>query len=131
MKITKEARRSARNLLKACLVEGRLDSSRVRSVVAKVAAAKPRDYLGVLESFRAQVAAEIESTRAVVECATDLDSANRYQLEKGLSKKYGRDISLEFHVRPELLGGIRVKIGSDVWDGSVKARLEALQAALA
>ncbi len=131
MKITKEARRSSRQLLKACLVNGRLDESRVRAVVSKVAAAKPRDFLAILESFRGLVAAELESARAVVESATELDSANRHQLEIGLAKKYGRQITLEFSVKPELLGGIRVKIGSDVWDGSVKARLEALQASLA
>lgn len=131
MKITKEARRSARQLLKACVNNGRLDESRVRAVVAKVSAAKPRDYLGILESFRAQLAAELEKSVALVESANELDSGNRYQLEKGLSKKYGREIALSTRVRPELLGGIRVKIGSDVWDGSVKARLDALKAALA
>jgi F-type H+-transporting ATPase subunit delta len=131
MKISKEARRTSRQLLRACYVAGRLDDARVRSVVDKVAAAKPRDYLAVLESFRSQLATDIENSRAVVECATELESAQRYQLEKGLAKKYGREITLEFKLRPELLGGIRVKIGSDVWDGSVKARLEALQASLA
>ena len=41
------------------------------------------------------------------------------------------DLILTGQTRPELLGGIRVKVGSDVWDGSVKARLESLKASLA
>jgi F-type H+-transporting ATPase subunit delta len=49
----------------------------------------------------------------------------------GLNAKYGRHLALDFKITPELLGGIRVKVGSDVWDGSIKARLEALKNALA
>ena len=130
MKISKEARRSSRQLFKACLVDGKLDESRVRSVVSKVAAAKPRAYMGILNNFSSLVRAEIDRQHAVVESATALDVGTQGNLKVSLSKKYGRELSLEFQVRPELLGGIRVKVGSDVWDGSVKARLEALKASL-
>ncbi len=130
MKISKEARRSSRQLFKACLVDGKLDESRVRSVVSKVAAAKPRAYMGILNNFSSLVRAEIDRQHAVVESASTLDAALQSSLKTSLSKKYGRELSLEFQVRPELLGGIRVKVGSDVWDGSVKARLEALKASL-
>jgi F-type H+-transporting ATPase subunit delta len=130
MKISKEARRSSRQLFKACLVDGKLDESRVRSVVSKVAAAKPRAYMGILNNFSSLVRAEIDRQHAVVESATALDAGTQGNLKVSLSKKYGRELSLEFQVRPELLGGIRVKVGSDVWDGSVKARLEALKASL-
>lgn len=130
MKISKEARRSSRQLFKACLVDGKLDESRVRSVVSKVAAAKPRSYMGILNNFCSLVRAEIDRQHAVVESATTLDAGLQNNLKVSLSKKYGRELSLEFHTRPELLGGIRVKVGSDVWDGSVKARLEALKASL-
>jgi F-type H+-transporting ATPase subunit delta len=44
-----------------------------------------------------------------------------------LNKKYGKDLSTEFVVKPELLGGMRVRVGSDVWDGSVRNRLERLR----
>ena len=66
-----------------------------------------------------------------VESATPLSDDMRYQLKAGLAKKYSHELTLDFHVKPELLGGIRVKVGSDVWDGSVKARLEALKNQLA
>ena len=128
MKISKEARRSSRQLFKACLVDGKLDESRVRSVVSKVAAAKPRAYMGILNNFSSLVRAEIDRQHAVVESATALDPSLQSSLKTSLSKKYGRELSLEFHVRPELLGGIRVKVGSDGWDGSGQARLEALKA---
>lgn len=131
MKISKEARRISRQLVKTCMVDGKLDDSRVRSVVAKVIEAKPRAYIGILENFQRLVAAEIDRNKAIVESATALDDATRASLQSSLTQKYARPLALEFQVNPELLGGLRVKVGSDVWDGSVKARLEALQNALA
>ncbi len=130
MKISKEARRVSRSLYRACVADGKLDESRVRLVVNQVAASKPRAYLGILHNFRNLVATELSRSVAVVESANELDSATREQLQSGLSAKYGRKLSLEFKTTPDLLGGLRVKVGSDVWDGSVKARLAALQAAL-
>lgn len=130
MKISKEVRRTSRQLFRACLVNGRLDDSRVRLVVNKIITGKPRGYLAMLDSFAALVRHEVENQRAVVESATFLTAEIQSNLKASLSQKYGRDLSLEFHIKPELLGGIRVKIGSDVWDGSVKARLEALKTSL-
>lgn len=130
MKISKEVRRTSRQLFRACLVNGKLDDSRVRLVVNKITTSKPRGYLAMLDSFAALVRNEVESQRAVVESATFLTDDIQKNLKASLSEKYGRELALEFHIRPELLGGVRVKVGSDVWDGSVKARLEALKASL-
>ena len=130
MKISKEARRTSRQLFRLCIADGKLDESRVRTVVNGVATSKPRGYLGILDSFSRLVANEVDRQRAVVESATQLTPAIAVELQASLSKKYGRVLSLEFKVDPELLGGIRVKVGSDVWDGSVKARLEALKNSL-
>jgi F-type H+-transporting ATPase subunit delta len=130
MKISKEARRSSRQLFRACLVDGKLDEARARDVVGKVAAAKPRGYLSILENFCRLVRGEMERQVALVESATELSNDMRFQLKAGLSKKYGRELTLQFQTNPSLLGGIRVRVGSDVWDGSVKARLTALQSQL-
>ena len=131
MKISKEARRSSRQLFRVCLVNGKLDESRVREVVSKVAEAKPRGFVAILEAFSKLIRAEVERQQALVESATDLDATLRQQLQQSLNAKYGRELSLQFSVKPELLGGIRVRVGSDVWDGSVKARLETLRSQLA
>lgn len=131
MKISKEARRTSRQLFRACIVNGKLDETRARSVVALVTEKKPRGFIGILENFARLIRGEVERQNATVESATPLSDDMRYQLKAGLTKKYGREITLEYQVVPELLGGIRVKVGSDVWDGSVKARLEALKNQLA
>ncbi|MCB1228314.1 MAG: F0F1 ATP synthase subunit delta [Verrucomicrobiales bacterium] len=131
MKISKEARRASRQLFRLCMVDGKLDETRVRQVVEKVGASKPRSYVGILNSFAHLVRSEVERQRAIVEHATDLDDSMKEQLRRSLSQKYNRDLQLEFVLKPELFGGVRVRVGSDVWDGSVKARLENLQAQLA
>ena len=131
MKISKEARRTSRQLFRVCLVDGRLNEQNVRTVVSKVSASKPRGYIGILDNFARLISAEIERSKAIVESAAELDAATRTNLQASLNQKYGRTLELEFHLNPELLGGIRVRVGSDVWDGSVKARLEALKNALA
>lgn len=131
MKISKEARRTSRQLFRACIVNGKLDEARARSVVALVTEKRPRGFIGILENFARLIRGEVERQNATVESATPLSDDMRYQLKAGLTKKYGREITLEYQVVPELLGGIRVKVGSDVWDGSVKARLETLKNQLA
>lgn len=131
MKISKEARRSSRQLFRACLADGKLDESRVRLVLSQVAASKPRGYIGILTNLQRLITSEVERSSAKVESATELDSATRADLQSSLTRKYGRPITLSFQTQPELLGGIRVQVGSDVWDGTVKARLEALKAQLA
>ena len=131
MKISKEARRTARQLFRLSLVNGKLDESRIRDVVQKVVTSKPRGHHAILHSLLKQVRSEVENQRAMVESASPLDAAMQANLKASLSKKYNRDLSLEFNVKPELLGGIRVKVGSDVCDGTVKARLESLKAQLA
>ena len=130
MKISKEARRTSRQLFRACMADGKLDDSRVRTVVSTVASSKPRGYIGMLDAFARLVAHEVDRQRALVESASALTPATQSDLQASLSKKYDRQLTLDFSVNPELLGGIRVKVGSDVWDGSVKARLEALKASL-
>ncbi len=130
MKISKEARRTSRQLFRACMADGKLDEARVRTVVSSVSQSKPRGYIAILDAFARLVANEVDRQRAIVESATELTTSVQSELQSSLSKKYARPLSLEFHVNPSLLGGIRVKVGSDVWDGSVKARLAALSASL-
>jgi F-type H+-transporting ATPase subunit delta len=51
-------------------------------------------------------------------------------LQQGLTRVYGPGLNTSFIHRPALIGGMRIKVGSDVYDGSVQARLAALEEAL-
>ena len=122
----REARKSARSLFRSCMVDGKLDASRVRAVADTLASEKPRGYLAVLQSFSRLVRLELERRHAVIESAAPLAESAMNQLRADIARAHGDDLTFDTVVHPELIGGLRVRVGSDVWDGSVRARLEAL-----
>lgn len=130
MKRSKEAMRTARQLLRSTYVDGKLDGERAKMIVGKVKEVKPRGYLQVLEAYLKLVRMELAKRHAVVESAVALDGATEGQIRGDLARTYGGDLFFEFRVDPALLGGMRIRVGSDVWDGSVKGRLTRLADAL-
>ena len=56
-----------------------------------------------------------------------MESTISSELVANLKRKYGGDLTTEFVVNPQLLGGLRIRVGNDVWDGTVRNRLERLQ----
>ncbi len=131
MKISKDARKLSRDLFQKSFVDGRLDDSRVRVIAAKVAETKPRHYMEILKDYQRLIRLEVEKRNAVVESAATLDKKTSEQLEKSLRAKYGKELTAEFKVNPDLIGGLRIKLGSDVWDSTVRGRLDRLQNQLA
>jgi F-type H+-transporting ATPase subunit delta len=127
MKLNKEIRQLSRKMLQASFTDGQLDSGRITSLVDSLVTQKPRNYVDVLKNYRRLLRLELEKRRAIIETASDVDPRIRSQIEANLKSKYGHDLSTEFHVDPQLLGGMRIRVGSDVWDGSVRNRLERLQ----
>jgi F-type H+-transporting ATPase subunit delta len=127
MKTTKRARREARRLYRACVVDGLLDEGRARQVVERVAAARRRGGLAILSHFQRLVGLDRVRHSAVVESATSLAPDIRASVETGVARAYGPGVSTSFAENPALIGGMRVKIGSDVYDGSVRTALLALE----
>jgi len=126
MKSRKEALRLAKKIFAASLKDGQLDESVVRKVVAKLSETRPRGFLEVADAYWRLVRLEVEKNRAIVQSAVALDEPTKADLVTDLKKKYGPQITTEFSVDPALLGGVKIRVGSDVWDGSVKNRLERL-----
>ncbi len=126
MKVSKDALRAARQLMAVTLVDGRIDEQRAKKIVSAIGEKKPRNYLGILTAYQNLLRLEVEKRSAVVESAQALSPEVSEQVTKGLKGKYGDDLTAEFKTNPDLIGGMRVKVGSDVWDGSVKARIDRL-----
>jgi F-type H+-transporting ATPase subunit delta len=127
MKINKQAKREAKQLFRYCLVSGLLDENRVRNVVQYVVAAGHRDCPAILSHFRRLVRLEIVRRTATVESAAPLPPDLQAAIEAGLKRRYGPGLSTTFGHRPALIGGMRIQVGSDVYDGSVRAGLAALE----
>jgi len=126
MKLSREARRQARELFALTIVDGRLDTTRLDTVFGGVAEKKPRSYLQILKELARLVRLEVADHHAVVESATPLEPEKVREFEAGLKARFG-ELTTEFRRNPALIGGLRVQIGSNVWDGSIQARLEAIK----
>jgi F-type H+-transporting ATPase subunit delta len=127
MKISKLARREAKELFRCCLINGLLDDNRVRRAVQEVLAAKPRGYVAILSHFQRLVRLDIARRTARIESAVALPADLQSSVQNSLSRVYGPGLSISFSQNPSLIGGMKIKVGSDVYDGSVQARLAALQ----
>jgi len=127
MKISKQARRDAKALFRSCVNNGTLDEGRVRQAVTAVIAQKPRGYVAILSQLQRLVKLDLDRRTARVESATELSPEQKSLVDVELNAKYGAGLNLTFLQNPALLGGLRIQVGSDVYDGSVHARLEALR----
>jgi F-type H+-transporting ATPase subunit delta len=127
MKISKQARREAKQLFRSSLVNGLLDENRVRQIVQRVLELKPRGYIATLSHFQRLLKLDLERRTAKIESATALAPQVREQVQANLAKVYGPGLNLVFTENPALIGGMRIKVGSDVYDGSIQNRLTALQ----
>lgn len=127
MKISKKARREAKQLFRSCVVNGQLDESRVRTAVQAVAQQQPRGYLAILSHLHRLVKLETHRRTASVDSAAALSPALQASVQSNLTKLYGAGLQFEFTQKAALIGGLRVQVGSDVYDGSIQSRLAALR----
>ena len=102
--------RTTANFLRVMLRNGRLQ---------EIVAVKDR-FESELETRRGIVSAEITSAR-------ELGEADRSELQSRLEKLTGKTVNLNFNVDQAIIGGVVTRIGSTVYDGSVRTRLENLK----
>ena len=102
-----------KNLLNVVIDNGRL------SALPEIAA-----------QFRALVNAQSGSSDAVVYSAFPIEPAALADVAATLEKRFARKLNVSVELQPELIGGIRVVVGDEVLDTSVKARLEQMKVAL-
>ena len=126
MKVSKVAAATARRLFGLCQTSGRLDETKLRTVVARLIESKPRDYRAVLVALQRLTRLDADRRRVTVESAVALDDASRQRVVDGLAKAHGPNLTISYTVNPELIGGLRIRVGNDVLDGSVQGRLTRL-----
>jgi F-type H+-transporting ATPase subunit delta len=127
MKINKEIRQLSRQMLRASFTDGQLDQGKIASLVQSLIVKKPRRFLDILQNYKRLLRLEIEKRHATIESASQLSPQNSSEILAKLKKKYGDDLTIDFRTDPTLLGGMRIRVGSDVWDGTVRNRLQQLQ----
>jgi F-type H+-transporting ATPase subunit delta len=127
MTISKSIKREAAQLVKLCRVAGVLDDDRVRQVARHVSAARLRKSPALLSQFLRLVRLDRAQHTANVESATPLPADLRMATEASLRRMYGPGLMISFTDQPSLIAGMRIRVGSDLYDGSVLAKLAALE----
>ena len=131
MKLTKEVRKVSKELFQASFTDGLLDPGKVRGFAAQIVAGKPRHYVDILKNYHRLIRLELNKRHAVVESATALSGDTSETVLRDLKSKYGEGLTTDFRVNPDLIGGLRIRVGSDVLDGSVRGRIDRLDQELA
>ncbi len=127
MKISKQARRDAKSLFRSTQVNGVLNEDKARQAVDLVLAGQPRGYVGILSHFQRLLKLDFDRRAALIESVTALDEAQQNSVKATLTSRYGTGLNFTFTQNPALIGGMRIKVGSDVFDGSIQSRLAQLQ----
>jgi F-type H+-transporting ATPase subunit delta len=130
MATNKRVRRTARQFFRLCLVKGSVDDQRVRQVVERVIRSRRRGVLAMLQEFQRLVRLDRERHLARVQSAVPLPEPLRADLVAAVTRAYGPGLDTSFAENAALIGGVRLQVGSDVYDGSVRARLDSIEAGL-
>jgi F-type H+-transporting ATPase subunit delta len=112
------------------VVEGTVDEGRIRTVVTRAIASRRRGVTALLAEFQRLVRLDRERHSARVESAVPLADEIRADVIAGVTKTHGAGMHASFVENPALIGGIRIQVGSEVYDGSVRARLNAIDSRL-
>jgi F-type H+-transporting ATPase subunit delta len=127
MKIDRHARQSAKKYFRACVrPDGSFDEQGVRDIVNLLVAQKPRNYLPILTRLLRLVELAVEERAVRVESAAPLPDQGA-SVFAGLERRFGPASRTTYAQNPALLGGLRIRRGSNIWDGSLSSRLERLQ----
>lgn len=112
------------------LLTGKAGQVTIRLAELAVAGFGGRSFDDALIRLVELAAARRERQLAYVTVAAPLSEADEEHLAAALSRMYGRQVAVRLTVDPELIGGIRVKVGYDLFDGSVLRRLNDARGAL-
>ena len=130
MKVTRRVQREAKQLLRLCTSNGELNEDRARAIVKRIGEGRYRNCAALLFQLRRLIKLNIARRSAQVQSAVALQTDTRQTLSDRLQRLYGPGLSTSFEETPALIGGMRIKVYCDVYDGSVKGALDRLEARL-
>ena len=130
MKIDRHSRQSAKKYFRACRrPDGSVNENSIREIVQLLVDQKPRNYLAVLSYLYRLIELAIEENTVRIESASPLADRGASVFAR-LEQQYGPASRTSYEENPTLLGGLRIRRGNNIWDGSLSGRLDRLQQAL-
>ena len=120
-------REFARRLVSLSLDEtGQVSEERVRAILESLRGRPPRNLKQLLKNYLRLIVREIRKSEAVVEHAGEIGPVEIQEIERALSRRYGRTITSVLRATPALIAGVRVSVADDIFDASVAGHLERL-----
>ena len=130
MKIDRQSRQAAKRYFRACRrPDGSIDETALRGYVQVLSEVKPRNYIVIMTQMSRLLELAIEESSVRVESATPLADRGA-SIFADLDRQYGKATATAYEHNPALLGGLRIRRGNNIWDGSLSGRLDRLQQAL-
>jgi len=130
MKIDRQSRQPPKKYFRACRnPDGSVNEQSIREIVQLLVDEKPRNFLPVLTQLYRLVELNLEESTVRVESATPLADRGA-GVFSSLEQTYGPAARTSYEENPALLGGLRIRRGNNIWDGSLRGRLNRLQQAL-
>ena len=112
------------------LLGGKASPITINLVSFVVGAGRARDLPAIIDRVVERAAAERKHVVAEVRSAVELDARRREKLARALSQNLGLDVEVKVIVDPSVIGGVSVRIGDTVIDGTVRHRLDQLKEGL-
>lgn len=126
MKVSKASKEFATRVFRMCTENGALNEEKLSKSISFLGQNRPSDYVGVLTELKRLVRLDVDKRTVYIESAKQLSSAEASRLQTSLTKKHGEGLIFHFAINPELIGGLRVRIGSQIYDGTVLSKINRL-----
>jgi len=130
MAADKQSRLLAKQLFKMSVVDGTVSPDRVAGVLGWVEKHSPRHPLAILRTYHRYIATELAKSRALVEHAGPVSDATLKLIESAMTQKYRRPVAAVAEANGQLLAGLRVRVGSDVYESSISRQLTVLSSSV-
>jgi F-type H+-transporting ATPase subunit delta len=128
MRPSKQSQQFARQLFRLSIEGVQISAERVAGVLAYLAQHPPRQPLAVLRHYHRLVAGQLARNRALVEHGGPVDDGLLRAIEAAFTRKYQRPVAATARPNPDLIAGLRVRVGDDVYEASVAGQLAVLSA---
>ena len=128
MHASQQSLQYARQLFRLSLADGQISAARVNGVLAYLDQHPPRQPLAILKHYRRLVTAQLAENSALVEHAGPIANGILHLIEDAFTKKYQRPIAATARPNPDLIAGLRIRVGDDVYESSIAGQLAVLSA---
>ena len=130
MAANKKTKLLAKQLFRLSFANGQISAEQVAGVLGYIEKSAPRHPLTLLKLYHRAIATEFAKSRAIVEHAGPLGDDTLRKIETAMTRKYNRPVTASAQPNPRLLAGLRVRVGSDLYESTVAGQLATLSSAV-